>query len=223
MKILYEDSFLVLAEKSPGCLSEDGPSPNSMPALLREHYRSLGKQDYIASVHRLDKIVGGLMIYSRSPKATGKLIAAVAEHQVTKEYLAVLKGIPKEPEGVLRDLLFHDSSKNKTFVVKRERKGVREAELSYSLLETSGDLSLLRIRLHTGRTHQIRAQFSSRGLPLLGDIRYGSKDPACGCALWSFHLAFSHPITGKEVDYSMMPPVEYPWNLFSLTSGKSPL
>lgn len=223
MKILYEDPFLVLAEKSPGCLSEDGPSPNSMPALLREHYRGLGKQDYIASVHRLDKIVGGLMLYSRSPKATGKLIAAVAEHQVAKEYLAVLKGIPKEPEGVLRDLLFHDSSKNKTFVVKRERKGVREAELSYSLLETVDALSLIRVRLHTGRTHQIRAQFSSRGLPLLGDIRYGSKDPACDCALWSFHLAFSHPITGKKVDCSLMPPAEYPWNLFSLTSGKSPL
>ena len=214
MKILFEDRYLVLCVKPAGVLSEDGPSAACMPALLRTHYAEQGKDDYVASVHRLDKVVGGVMLYSRKKEITGKLIAAVAEHKIVKEYLAVLRGHPAEPEAVLKDLLFHDGSKNKTYVVKRLRKGVREAELDYCVIGETEEFSLVRVRLHTGRTHQIRAQFSSRGLPLLGDIRYGSKDPACDCALWSFHLAFEHPVTGKPVDVSCLPPKEYPWTSF---------
>ena len=221
--ILYEDRDLLVCEKPVGCLSEDGPSESCMPKLLAAQYREAGKPDFIAGVHRLDRNVGGAMLFSRKKHITGKLTAAVAEHRVLKEYLAILRGHIDEPEGILKDLLFRDASKNKTYVVKRMRKGVREASLSYRVLATTDELTLVRIRLHTGRTHQIRAQFSFRQLPLLGDIRYGSKDPNCDCALWSFHLAFDHPVTGKTVDVIRRPPDAYPWNLFPddvLTGGK---
>lgn len=132
-----------------------------------------------------------------------------------KEYLAVLRGHPDAPGGELTDLLFRDAAKNKSYVVKRMRKGVREAKLSYRVLAETEDLSLVRIRLHTGRTHQIRVQFSSRGLPLLGDIRYGSKDPHCTAALWSYRLALTHPLTHKEIDITQPPPHQYPWTLFT--------
>jgi len=212
--ILYEDDHLVVAVKPVGVLSEESQSCASMPVLLRTHYAARGQKDYIATVHRLDRIVGGVMVFSRRREVTGKLIEAVREHRVTKEYLAVLRGHPAQPEATLTDLLFRDAAHNKSYVVKRMRKGVREASLDYRELGRTDTLSLVRVRLHTGRTHQIRVQFSSRGLPLLGDIRYGSKDPACTAALWSYHLAFVHPVTGKTVDVTCPPPDAYPWNLF---------
>lgn len=199
LHILYEDAHVVLCVKPVGVLSEDSEQGACMPALLRRHYREQGKPNYIATVHRLDKIVGGVMLFSRRREVTGKLTAAVAEHRVTKEYLAVLRGHPAEASATLTDLLFRDASKNKSYVVKRMRKGVREASLEYVTLGSTEELTLVRVRLHTGRTHQIRVQFSSRGLPLLGDIRYGSKAD-CSTALWSYHMAFTHPVTGRTVD-----------------------
>ena len=213
MQILYEDKFLVIAVKPVGVLSEDTPDAPCMPRLLREHYRSQGRSDFIATVHRLDKVVGGAMLFSRRKEITGKLTALVSEHRLTKEYLAVLRGHPEKPADTLTDLLFRDSRVNKSFVVDRMRKGVREAKLEYRELGRTDDLSLVRVKLHTGRTHQIRVQFSHRGLPLLGDIRYGSKAD-CSTALWSYHLAFTHPVTGKEVDVTCPPPDTCPWNLF---------
>lgn len=213
LHILYEDAHLVLCVKPVGVLSEDSEQGACMPALLRRHYREQGKPDYIATVHRLDKIVGGVMLFSRRREVTGKLTAAVAEHRVTKEYLAVLRGHPAEASVTLTDLLFRDASKNKSYVVKRMRKGVREASLEYVTLGSTEELTLVRVRLHTGRTHQIRVQFSSRGLPLLGDIRYGSKAD-CSTALWSYHMAFTHPVTGRTVDVTCPPPESWPWTLF---------
>ena len=213
MEILYEDKYLVIAVKPIGVLSEDTPDVPCMPQLLREHYRALGQPDYIATVHRLDKVVGGVMLFSRRKEITGKLTALVSQHRITKEYLAVLRGHPKKPADTLTDLLFRDSRTNKSFVVDRMRKGVREAALEYCELARTDDLSLVRVKLHTGRTHQIRVQFSYRKLPLLGDIRYGSKAD-CSTALWSYHLAFTHPVTGKPVDVTCPPPQTYPWTLF---------
>lgn len=214
IRILYEDPYLVLCVKPVGVLSEDSEQGACMPALLRRHYREQGKPDYIATVHRLDRIVGGVMLFSRRREITGKLTAAVAEHRVTKEYLAVLRGHPAEASATLTDLLFRDASKNKSYVVKRMRKGVREASLEYVTLGSTEELTLVRVRLHTGRTHQIRVQFSSRGLPLLGDIRYGSKAD-CSTALWSYHMAFTHPVTGRTVDVTCPPPESWPWTLFN--------
>ena len=219
LTILYEDPHIVICIKPVGYLSEDSDTPHCMPHLLREHYRALGQNSYIATVHRLDKVVGGVMVFSRRREVTGKLIAAIQAHQVTKEYLAVLRGHPQQQEGELTDLLFRDAAHNKSYVVKRMRKGVREARLSYCEAARTPELSLVRIRLHTGRTHQIRVQFSSRQLPLLGDIRYGSKDANCSTALWSYHLAFAHPVTGKPVEVYRLPPDTYPWNLFPLSDN----
>lgn len=214
LNILYEDRSLLLCVKPVGVLSEDSENGASMPRLLRQHYAALHQPDYIATVHRLDKITGGLMLFSRQKAVTGRLITAVAEHRVEKEYLAVLRGHPTEKEAELTDLLFRDAAKNKSYVVKRMRKGVREAKLSYRVLAETGELALVRVRLYTGRTHQIRVQFSSRGLPLLGDIRYGSKDANCSAALWSYRLALTHPVTGESIDITQPPPKQYPWDLF---------
>ena len=213
--ILYEDAHLVICCKPVGYLSEDDGSEKCMPHWLRQHYHAAGKPDYIATVHRLDKITGGVMVFSRRKEVTGKLTALVAEHRITKEYLAILRGHPEKEEDTLKDLLFRDATHNKSFVVQRMRKGVREASLSYRTLDRTDALTLVRVQLHTGRTHQIRVQFSSRQLPLLGDIRYGSKDPNCTAALWSFRLAFTHPVTKKNVDVMLPPPAQYPWDLFS--------
>lgn len=214
LTILYEDAHLVICLKPPGVLSEDSEKGRCMPALLREHYRAQGKNDYIATVHRLDKIVGGVMVFSRRRQVTGQLTAAIARHEITKEYLAVLRGHPEKAEDTLTDLLFRDAAHNKSYVVRRMRKGVREARLSYREIARTEALSLVRIQLHTGRTHQIRVQFASRGLPLLGDIRYGSRDERCTAALWSYRLALRHPVTGETVDVSALPPEGYPWQLF---------
>ena len=214
LTILCEDAHLVICLKPPGVLSEDSEKGRCMPALLREHYRAQGKSDYIATVHRLDKIVGGVMVFSRRRQVTGQLTAAIARHEITKEYLAVLRGHPEKAEDTLTDLLFRDAAHNKSYVVRRMRKGVREARLSYREIARTEALSLVRIQLHTGRTHQIRVQFASRGLPLLGDIRYGSRDERCTAALWSYRLALRHPVTGETVDVSALPPEGYPWQLF---------
>ena len=215
LTILYEDACLVVAVKPVGVLSEDSDRGASMPDLLRRRYRADGQNDYIATVHRLDKIVGGVMVFSRRREVTGKLTAAIREHRVTKEYLAVLRGHPECRSDTLTDLLFRDAAHNKSYVVQRMRKGVREASLNYRELERTDELSLVRVRLHTGRTHQIRVQFASRQLPLLGDVRYGSKDPRCTAALWSCRLAFDHPVTHQALDLVCPPPAAYPWNLFA--------
>lgn len=224
-EILYEDDAIAVCVKQPGVLSESGSGRN-LPDALSSYYQSQNKPDYVATVHRLDKIVGGLMVLSRSEDVTGKLIRAFAERQVKKDYYAVLRGVPEKEYGVLEDLLFRDAAANKTYVVDRMRKGVRDAKLEYRVLETVQDgaqpLSLVRIRLHTGRTHQIRVQFASRQLPLLGDIRYGSKDARCDAALWSCRLAFSHPADGRNIVFYQKPPEQFPWTLFNAYSAVSP-
>ena len=217
-KILYDDKHMLVCVKPVGVLSEAADG-KGMPDLLRQFYQQNGKPDFVAGVHRREKNVGGLMVFSRQKDCTGKLVNQVAQHRMVKEYVAVLRGALPEADGILEDLLFRDASHNKTFVVKRMRKGVRDAKLSYhKLAEVTRDgqiLTLVQVRLHTGRTHQIRVQFSSRQLPLLGDIRYGSKDPGCDVALWATRLRLSHPKTDAPLTFRQLPPDQYPWNLFS--------
>ena len=180
-----------------------------MPRLLSE---ALGGDIYC--VHRLDRAVGGVMVYARTTAAAAGLSRQIAARQFHKEYLAVVQGCPTEDRAILRDLLFWDRTKNKSFVVKRQRGGVKDAELEYSLLEALQELSLLRVHLHTGRTHQIRVQFSSRAMPLVGDVKYGSRYRDCALALWSHALGFRHPATGKAMSFSAMPELVFPWNGF---------
>ena len=215
LKVLYWDREILVCEKPVNCLSEPGQGRN-LPQLAQQWLAARGEGGELRTVHRLDKAVGGLMVLARSQRAAGDLICQIAEHRVQKEYLAVLRGTPEQEEGTLTDLLFHDSRTNKTFVVTRPRKGVREAKLSYRVLarvDSGGQaLTLVRVRLHTGRTHQIRAQFSARGLPLLGDLRYGSRSDH-GPALFSCLLAFTHPATGEALRFELLPKGE-PWERF---------
>ncbi len=206
IKILYEDKWLCLCIKEAGILSEEG----GMPELLKEQ---CGMDHYC--VHRLDRAVGGLMVYARDNRTAGKLSALVSNRDFEKEYMAVVHGRPEADRGVMHDLLFKDSAKNKSYVVKRMRKGVKEAQLEYELIKAYNDSSLVKIKLHTGRSHQIRVQFSSRAMPLLGDVKYGSTNKDCPIALWSHRLSFKHPITGKIIDISENPPQQTPWPDFT--------
>ena len=195
IKILYRDKYLAVAVKPVGVSSEDG-----MPELIKEQ---LGAE-YVGTVHRLDKNVGGIIVYSLDKAVTGKLTAILADKdRAVKEYLAVLCGKPEAPSGTLTDLLFHDTRTNKTFVVDRMRKGVKEASLGYETLAERDGMTLARVRLFTGRTHQIRVQFGSRGLALRGDGRYGGGrgNPA----LFSYRLTFPHPVSKKTLTFTVLP------------------
>lgn len=205
MEILYEDKFIIVCVKAPGILSESG----GMPELLKE---STGSKD-IFCVHRLDKDVGGVMVYARTQKAAAKLSASVAGKELRKEYLAVVEGTVPE-SGAMRDLLFHDARKNKTYVVGRERKGVKEAVLDFRKLGVSGELTLVDITLLTGRSHQIRVQFASRKMPLVGDGKYGSRHREIPLGLWAYSLSFPHPVTGEAMRFAKSPPRLPPWDSF---------
>ena len=212
MELLYADKRIAVAVKPPGVLSTD--EPGGMPELLRAQ---LGTP-CIRTVHRLDAATGGVMVFARSAAAASILSGQVRDHRFRKIYLAVVLGDPGQG-GIWRDMLGRDPVRRVTYIAREPGKDVRPAELSYETLAVREGLSLVRVTLHTGRTHQIRVQFSSRGLPLLGDIRYGSKDPNCTAALWSCRLAFRHPVTGREVDVFCPPPRTYPWDLFPAVEG----
>lgn len=209
-EILYADSQIVVCVKPAGALSQDAGS-GSMPVLLREQLAV--EQVYV--IHRLDREVGGVMIYGLTQKAAAGLSKAVQDHRLEKSYLAVLGGVPEQSEAVLEDLLFHDKNRNKTYVVKRLRKGVKEAKLSYTVLQERMGSSLVSVRLYTGRTHQIRVQFASRGLPLTGDGKYGGKEAGTTLGLWSNQLRFPHPLTGEIMEFSKQPPEVDPWTRFT--------
>ncbi len=187
-----------------------------MPALLRP---LVGEA---LTVHRLDRPVGGVMVYARHKKAAAALSAAVQNGTLKKIYTAVVTGAPETPSGEWRDRLYHDARQNKTFVVNGERKGAKEAVLRYTLLEKKAangvDFSRISIELLTGRSHQIRVQCGSRQLPLVGDGKYGSRIKAPYAALYATELSFPHPKSGKRMHFAAPVPADFPWNLFG-TSG----
>lgn len=210
MEIIYKDNDIVVCIKSAGVVSTD--EPGGMPDLIRAEIGEKEKQ--IFTIHRLDRAVSGLMVYAFNTSAAGKLSGQITDKSFEKDYLAVVHGVPEEAEGRFDDLLFKDASKNKTFVVDRVRKGVRDAALEYKVLESVNGLTLVRIHLLTGRTHQIRVQFSSRKMPLYGDGKYGAGDKG-GIALFSCCLRFRHPKTEKDLLFEKLPCAEtYPWSIF---------
>lgn len=207
IRLLFEDPELLVCVKPAGADSE-----RDMPRLLSG--QTGGGE--IFCVHRLDKAVGGVMVYARTGKSAAALSAAAAERRLEKRYLAAAGGCPRPECGTMRDLLFKDSRRGMSFAVSRQRRGVKSAELEYSLIQERDGIFLFSVLLKTGRYHQIRAQFAARGLPLLGDGRYGSRDKGCGVALWSRQLSFVHPESGERLSFSAPPPDEYPWNKFDI-------
>ena len=191
MEILYQDPQIVAAIKPVGPDSE-----HAFPAMLLE---ALGGEIY--PLHRLDANVGGVMLYARTKAAAAKFSKLIQEGQLVKEYVALVHGTPPE-NGDWQDLLWKDARKNKVFVVDRERKGVKAARLEFTRLR-EGETSLVRIRLHTGRSHQIRVQFSSRGFPLVGDHKYGSRAKETAPMLHSCCLTF--PYQGKSMRIEALP------------------
>lgn len=191
MDILHSDKHIAVCIKPVGLDSEA-----EVPAALKE---ALGGE--IFPIHRLDKNVGGVMVYARTRQAAAALSKAVQEGAMVKEYVAMVHGAPPET-GDWEDLLFKDSRKNKVFVVKKERKGVKKARLEFVRLR-EGEASLVRIRLHTGRSHQIRVQFASRGFPLVGDHKYGSRDEKTEPMLFSCRIAF--PWQGETKIFEALP------------------
>ena len=191
MKILYSDKDIVVCVKPVGVDSEAG--------MQKALFAELGGEFF--AVHRLDLNVGGVMVYARTKKTAAELSRIIQEGRMIKEYLAEVKGTPPE-YGDWEDLLWKDSRKNKVFVVKRERGGVKKARLEFTRLREGGT-SLMLIRLHTGRSHQIRVQFASRGFPLLGDHKYGARDERTAPSLYSCRISF--PYGGRELSFSSLP------------------
>lgn len=191
MEILYSDNNIIVCIKPVGIDSE-----KQMPKKLKEQF---GGEIY--TVHRLDLNVGGVMVYARKKQSAAQLSKAIQEGTMIKEYIAEVHGIPDE-KGDWEDLLWKDSRKNKVFVVKRMRNGVKKARLEFTRLNT-GETSQVRIRLHTGRSHQIRVQFASRGFPLVGDHKYGSRDKRTSPLLFSCKITF--PYRDKTVSFEAVP------------------
>ena len=207
MNFLYLDDDIVVAIKPPRVLSTD--EPGGMPDLVRQ---ALGDENAdVRTVHRLDRVVSGLMVLARNAKSASELSRQIREDLFQKEYLAVVHGHPENPEGELRDLLLRDKKERKTYVVTEPDKYVQEAILNYQVLSQTENLTRVRIELVTGRTHQIRAQFSSRNLPLVGDRKYSLLEDDCEIALWSHKIGFTHPKTGEAMCFTQDPPEIYPW------------
>lgn len=209
LTVLYKDENIAVIIKPVGLISEDGGEGESVMPLIR---KELGATE-VYPVHRLDRGVGGVMVYALNKKSAAALSSAVQNGGMKKTYLAIANGIPTEEKGVMCDLLFKDSRKNKSYVVSRERKGVKKASLEYEVIKTLGERTLVRILLHTGRSHQIRVQFSSRRMPLVGDGKYGAADNEKMLYLFSHALSFPNPQSGEEMSFFALPSGEI-WEKF---------
>lgn len=209
MRVIYKDNDIIVCVKPARVLSPD--EPGGMPQLVRE---ALGdKNADVRTVHRLDRVVSGLMVLARGTENASDLGKQIQEGVFKKEYLAVAHGdVPDS--GTMTDLLIRDKARRMTFVTDKPQKDAQEAILHYDTLGRASDKSLVRIELVTGRTHQIRCQFASRGFPLVGERKYSTIKDDCEIALLSHELHFLHPKSGEQLDFRLPPPDEYPWNEF---------
>ena len=215
--IITKTKDYVIINKPVGIPSQsDLSGDKDAMSISSEMLRAAGETDTLFLIHRLDRVVGGLIVFARNKKSAAELSRLVAEHSMTKEYFAVCEGVAEG--GLMRDYIYKDASLGKAFVTDRKRSGVKEAELEYELIDSvnieSRSISLVRVRLRTGRFHQIRAQFSSRKMPLIGDKKYGSRDfNAKTPSLFATRLSFN--LYGREVSAEALPNIkEYPWSLF---------
>ena len=207
MELLYVDEKIVVCIKPAGVPATD--EPGGLPELVRA---ALGDpKATVKTVHRLDQVVSGVMVLARTARAASDLSEQIPDHRFEKEYLAAIHGCPEEKQGTFRDILWRNKQEKKTYIVTEPGSETQEAVLEYRVLATNGECSRVKIRLRTGRTHQIRAQFSGRGLPLIGDKKYG-RGEGCDIGLWSHRVAFYHPKSGEYMEFFKEPPGVYPWS-----------
>ncbi|WP_085992952.1 RluA family pseudouridine synthase [Oceanobacillus senegalensis] len=218
--ILYEDNHLLFVEKPVNVpVQEDQTKDLDLLSYLKKdikiRYQKPGNV-YLGLVHRLDRPVGGVMVFAKTSKAASRLSDVIRRNNMEKRYLAVVRGKPKKERDILEDYLIKDRSKNTVYVVEPTHEKAKKALLEYEVIGEKNGLSLLSIKLHTGRPHQIRVQLSSRNCPLYGDQKYGQNvnKPGQQIALWSQTLAFEHPTKKEEISVQSQPPNEYPWNLW---------
>lgn len=209
LNILYADSDILVCIKPARVLSTD--EPGGLPSLVRTALQD-EKAD-VRTVHRLDRVVSGVMVLARNAKAASELSRQIREAVFEKEYLAVVHGKPEAESGTLTDLLYRDKARRMTMVAAEPAKGVQEAILDYSVINHVREMTRVQILLRTGRTHQIRVQFASRNMPLVGERKYCTLEDPCEIALWSHRIAFTHPGTGKWVSFTKEPPQIYPWTV----------
>ena len=219
IEILYQNRDFLVCVKPQGIPSQpDTTQDEDMTSILREQLEQSGEKSDIFVVHRLDRATGGLILYARNKNAAAEFSRLVSEKDgFEKHYTAIVSGVPNENSGNMTDYLFKDSAQKKAFVVKNERKGAQLASLDYEVVKTVTNnekiFSLLKIQLYTGRFHQIRAQLSSRGMPIYADGKYGSREKAPCFALWASKLCFTYK--GKKYDFEKEPDFDnLPWNLF---------
>ncbi|MBS4197377.1 RluA family pseudouridine synthase [Lederbergia citri] len=219
--IIYEDNHLLVIEKPVNIpVQEDSTGDLDLLTLLKQdikiRYEKPGNV-YLGLVHRLDRPVGGIMVFAKTSKAASRLSDVIRRQMMDRKYLAVVRGAPPKNKGVLEHYLFKDQHKNMAYTVPSTHKQGKKAILEYEIIEQNGDLSLLFVRILTGRSHQIRVQLSASGCPLFGDQKYGQalNKPGQQIALWANSLKFSHPTKKEIVEFHSFPPKDYPWDLWN--------
>ena len=219
IEILHISKDFLVCIKPQGVASQsDQSNDEDMTSLLSAQLKENGQNSDIFVVHRLDRATGGLILYARNKNAAAEFSRLVSEKNgFEKHYIAIVSGVPSEQSGNMTDYLFKDSAQKKAFVVKSERKGSKLASLDYEVIKTieinEKNFSLLKIKLNTGRFHQIRAQLSSRGMPIYGDGKYGSREKISNFALWAHKLSFTYK--GKKYEFEKYPDLETaPWSFF---------
>ena len=211
MDIIYSDKSVIVCIKPAGVLSTD--EEGGVPELLRAELGNISAD--IRTVHRLDRAVGGLMVLARNARAASELSRQIRDGEFEKEYAAIVHGYCDDAD-ILNDILWRDKARKMTFVVPQMLKGAQTAELEYRTVWRMNGMSRVQIRLHTGRTHQIRVQFSSRGFPLVGERKYCEPTDDCALALWSYRIGFTHPESGERMSFSAKPPQRFPWDISSM-------
>jgi 23S rRNA pseudouridine1911/1915/1917 synthase len=219
IQILYEDNHIIVAVKPVNILSQKDRTgdPDILTILkddIKDRYNKPGNV-FLGLVHRLDRPVGGVMVFARTSKAASRLSREIREGRFSKTYLAVVKGAPQHKRGKLEHHLVKNSDTNIVSAVSKDDEDGKKAVLNYSVIESRDGKSLVEVELLTGRSHQIRVQFSIIGCPILGDLKYGDDGKKHNMALWSYHIAFKHPVAGEDVKFKCAPPDEYPWDIFN--------
>lgn len=223
LTVLHEDNHIIVVMKPqgiPSCGDESGDDNmlEQVRRYVKEKYEKPGNV-YIGLVHRLDRPTGGVMVFAKTSKAASRLAEQMRGGDFEKKYLAVLVGTPKEPKGTLVNYLKKNPVNNMVYICTQTTDGAKMASLEYSVLEEKGGLCLADIKLHTGRTHQIRVQMAGISHPVYGDMRYGGENAKKGnLALWAYSLAFTHPVTKERLRFMLEPPAENaPWKNFDLS------